>query len=73
MGTHRGKVREYGYFSWVKVAGTNDDGDPDSGIERCNDFEKEFWFDLGKSMWRNHWSTFQYHAKYIHNDIMKTL
>ena len=41
-----------------------------SGV--CTYFENELWFKLEKSMWMKHSSTFQDHAKYIHNDIVKT-
>ena len=37
----------------------------------CAYFEKDLWFELVKSMWCNHSSTFQDHVKYIHNDIVK--
>ena len=42
-----------------------------TGVERCTEFEEYMWFDMGKSMWRKHCSIFQYHVKYIHNDILK--
>ena len=42
------------------------------GADRCLEFKIEMWIELGKSMWKKHWSVFQDHFKYIHNDIVKT-
>ena len=42
------------------------------GLDKCVEFERELCFDLGKVMWRRHWSVYQYHLKYIRNDIVKT-
>ena len=36
------------------------------------DFDKCIQFDLGTSMCKSHWSVFQDHIKYIHNDILKS-
>ena len=41
------------------------------GPVRCNEFDKHILFELGKSMWRKHHSTYQDHIKYIRNDIVK--
>ena len=41
------------------------------GAYRCLNFQKEFWLDLGKIMWKKHRSVFQDHVKYIHSDIVK--
>ena len=40
--------------------------------DKCVDFERELWFELGKCMWRKHRSVYQDHMKYVHNDIVKT-
>ena len=60
------------FWTWDKVYRCNAYGDPISGDERCTYFEKELWFELDWSMWRNHRSVFQDHVKYINNDIVKT-
>ena len=41
-------------------------------MEKCVDFKKDIWFELGKCMWRKHHSIFQDHLKYICNDIVKS-
>ena len=60
-------------WNWDKVDGRDAEGDPTSGAENCTYFEKELWFELGKSMWMKHRSLFQDHVKYIHNDIVNPL
>ena len=40
-------------------------------LDKCVDFEREIWFELGKCMWRKHRSVYQDHLKYIPNDIVK--
>ena len=47
------------------------DGREYIAMDECVDFERELWFELGKSMWRNHWSVYQDHMKYVCNDIVK--
>ena len=39
--------------------------------DKCVNFEREVWFELGKCMWINQWSVYQDYLKYIHNDILK--
>ena len=34
-------------------------------------FERVLWFELGRFMWRKHWSVYQVNMKYIRNDIVK--
>ena len=41
------------------------------GLDKCVEFERELCFELGKCMWRKHHSVFQYHLKYICDDIVK--
>ena len=50
--------------------GYNTDGDTINGEETYKEFEKDLWFELDKSMWRKHQLLFQYHVKYIHNNIV---
>ena len=59
------------FGTWSRVGRCDNMGDPISGSELSAYFEKEFWFNFGKSMGRKHWSIFQDHVKYIHNDIVK--
>ena len=61
------------FWAWAEVDYIYGSGDMFLGTYRWNYFEKEVWFELGKSMWRKYISTLQYHVKYIHNDIMKPL
>ena len=39
--------------------------------DKCFNFDRELWFDLGKCMWRKHQSVYQDHMKYVHNYIVK--
>ena len=55
----------------ARVDVTHVDKEPVSGAEHCNGTKEEIWFDLRKSICRKHWSTFQDHVKYIHNEIVK--
>ena len=59
------------FYTWTRVDNIGRAGNQFSGSECCAYFDKEFWFDLGKSMRSKHRSTFQYNEKYIYNDIMK--
>ena len=36
------------------------------------DFERGFWFELGKCMWRKHRSVYQDHLRYVRNDTVKS-
>ena len=58
-------------WTWVNLDGVEVSGDLYLGAERCLDFEKYIWFELGKRAWKKHWSVFQVHVKYIHNGIVK--
>ena len=40
-------------------------------IDKCVNFERDLWFELGKCMWRKHWSVYPDHMKYVCNDIVK--
>ena len=40
------------------------------GLGKCIRFKSEIWFKLGKCMWRKHWSIYQDHLIYVHNDIV---
>ena len=39
--------------------------------DKCVNFERYFWFELGKCVWGNHWSVYQLHTNYVRNDIVK--
>ena len=41
------------------------------GVERCLNFYKYIWFEVGNIMWKKHRSVLQDHAKYIKNIIVK--
>ena len=49
----------------------NISGDLITGPDYCAYFEKEFWFELVKSVWIKYRSNFQDSVKYINNDIVK--
>ena len=59
------------FWTWDKIDGVGYDGDAYLGLDKCVNFEKEIWFDLGKAMRRKHRSVFQNHLKYISNGIVK--
>ena len=50
-------------WTWANSFGLDYGGYAYLGFDKCVDFEKELWFKLGKCMWRNHRSFFQYHLK----------
>ena len=59
-------------WTWTKTDALYGSDDIYLGPNRCSDFEKDIWFELGKSMWKRHHRIYQGHVKYIHNDIVKT-
>ena len=58
-------------FIWSKVYGLYSDGDPISGEDWFDYFKKYLWLDLVNLMWKKHQYDFQYHMKYIHNNLVK--
>ena len=44
------------FWTWVKTDTTRYDGHPYLAIDKCVNFERELWFELGKWVWRKHWS-----------------
>ena len=61
------------FWTWAKTNTTGYEVHPYLYIDKCFDFERELWFELGKYMWRKHRSVYQEHTKYVWNDIMKSL
>ena len=57
-------------WGWSKVDVMGHDEYEVTGEDRFVKLYKEFWFDLVKSMWRNHSYIFQYQLNYIHNDVV---
>ena len=57
--------------TWVKLDDVYADGGVYLGADRCIYFDRYIWLKLGNIMWKKHRSIFQYHVKYIHNDIVK--
>ena len=41
-------------WAWSKKDSIGYDGHTYLGIDKCADFEREIWFELGKCMWRKH-------------------
>ena len=58
------------FQAWENVDTIDRSGGPISGLGQCTYFEKDFWFELVNCMWSKHHRVFQYHLKYIHNDIV---
>ena len=59
------------FWTWAKTDATEYDGHPYLANDKYVDFERELLFELGKCTWRNHWSVYQDHMKYVCNDTVK--
>ena len=59
------------FWTWVKKDRIGYDRYAYMRLDKCVDFEKELWFELGKCMWRKHQIVYQDHLKYVCNDIVK--
>ena len=59
------------FWTWANIYTTGYDGHPFLSRDKCVDFKREIWFELGKYMWRKNRSVYQDHMKYIRNDIVK--
>ena len=59
------------FWTWDKTDTTGYYGHPLLALDKCFNFDKEIWLELGKFMWRNHRIVYQDHMKYICNDILK--
>ena len=59
------------FWTWAKLYGIDVDMDAYLDANKCIKFEKYLLFEFGKIMWKKHWSVFQDHVKYIHNDNVK--
>ena len=46
------------FWTWVNLDGVEVSGDLYLGAERCLDFKKDIWFELGKRTWKKHWIVF---------------
>ena len=53
------------FCNWYKSDRLGNNGYACLGLDKCVDFEKDLWFELGKCMWRKHRNVFQDHLKYI--------
>ena len=60
------------FWTWAQKDGTGYDRYAYLGLDKCVNFKKEIWFELGKCMSRNHQSVNQDHLKYVWNYIVKT-
>ena len=58
-------------WTWTKKDTTEYDGNEYLARDKCIDFERELWLELGKCMWRKYQSVYQDHMKYVCNDIVK--
>ena len=61
----------YDFWTLAKTDTTGYDGHPYLYIDKCVNFERELWFELGKYMWRKHWSVYQDYMEYVRNGIVK--
>ena len=59
------------FWNWANTDTTGYDGHPYLANDKCVDFKRELWSELGKRMRRKHWSVYQDHMKYVRNDIVK--
>ena len=66
------RVSTEDFWTWEKTDTIGYDGHPYLAIDKCVNFERELWFELGKCMWRKHRSVYQDHIKYFCNDILKS-
>ena len=44
------------FWTWEKTDTTGYDGHDDLARDKCINFKRELCFELGKCMWKNHWS-----------------
>ena len=58
-------------WTWANSDGLAYEGYAYLGFDKCVNFEKDLWLELGKCMWRNHRSFFQDHLNSICKDIVK--
>ena len=58
-------------LTWEKTDTIWYDGHPYLAIDKCANFERGLWFELGNSMWRKHRSVYQDHMNYVRNDTLK--
>ena len=59
------------FWTWEKIDTMGCYGHDYLAVDKCVEFERELWFKLWKCMWRKHRSVYQYHMKYVCNDIVK--
>ena len=59
------------FWNWAKTDTTGYDGHDYLDLDKCFEFERGLWFELGKCMCRNNRSVYQDHMKYVCNDIMR--
>ena len=60
-------------WNWYKKDTTGYDGHEYLTWDKCIEFNRELWCELGECMWRKHQNVYQDHMKYICNDIVNTL
>ena len=70
LGKLIGLSAEY-LWTWENTDTTGYDVHDCLARDKCIDFERELCFELGKCMWRKHWSVYQDHMKYVRNYIVK--
>ena len=58
-------------WNWAKTDTTGYGQHPYLAIDKCVYFDRQLWLELGKCMWRKHRSVYQYHMKFVRNDIVK--
>ena len=58
------------FWTWAKKDTTGYDGHYYLARDKCVNFERELWFELGECIWRKHRSVYQDHMKYVRNDLL---
>ena len=59
------------FWTWAKTDTTGNDVNDYLTWDKCVNFERGLWFELGKCIGRKHQSVYQDHMKYVLNDIVK--
>ena len=59
------------FWTWTNTDNIRYDRHPYLAIDKCVNFKRELWFELGKCMWRKNQSVYQDHMNYVRNDIVK--
>ena len=59
------------FLTWSKMDTIGYEGHDYSARDKCVDFGRALWLELGDCMCRKHWSVYQDHMKYVRNENVK--